>query len=338
MAVGPHANQPPRPPPASAPSRRPAARRRSAGPPHRRPPGPHPSNKHGGPPQRRVLTLLASQACALLWALPAAAQEGEVQAAQVQPVEVPASDAIDLSRITVQQNFGYLTTAIPAAGSADVYKRAYTSETQIAYTASDRYRLAVSVPASLTTAGNMPAGTSQSLAWNGIAVRNLFMTPHAGQNRMFFDLGVEFAYMAPGARLPALAGAGKGTGPGAAPGTGTGAALSAGLTPIVGFHHGGYALTVTSIVAFELGAGGTASLAPAARLTRTIAEGFDVGIEYNGMMGQIGAFAPLDQQSHVVYAVADVGVAGFNLNLGVGFGLTSASNGLAVRVGIGRGF
>jgi hypothetical protein len=67
------------------------------------------------------------------------------------------------------------------------------------------------------------------------------------------------------------------------------------------------------------------ALAPAARLTRKITENLDLGIEYGGALGSVG-----------VYGVADIKLGAVDLDVGIGYGLTAASNGLALKLGIGH--
>jgi hypothetical protein len=258
---------------------------------------------------------LVSLAIAPLWSLPLAAQQSET------------GTSIDLSRFSLQQSFGYLTTATPNTATTTgvpTAKRAFTSETAITYNAADWYQVSIAVPTSLTGATGNPldrAGTQAS--WNGVVLRQLFITPNADKRGVFFGVSSQLAYTPPQAAFPALVDR---------------TAFSAGVTPIVGFHYGGYELVVSSTIAAGVGAGAVASVAAAARLTRKITASVDVGIEYNAGLGQINAIAPTAQQSHIVYAVTDFTFAGSNVNLGIGYGLTPASNGLAAKIGFSRGF
>ena len=87
---------------------------------------------------------------------------------------------------------------------------------------------------------------------------------------------------------------------------------------------------------FGLAAGGVTALAPAAPLTRKITENLDLGIEYGGALGSVGAISAPSQQAHIVYGVADIKLGAVDLDVGIGYGLTAASNGLALKLGIGH--
>jgi hypothetical protein len=259
----------------------------------------------------RPLAALGSLAMTSLWPAACVAQQAD------------AAMLFDPTRLTLQQSFGYLTTATPNAGSGSGH--AATSETEISYGAADWFQFAIAVPGSLSGAGGGgPGSVGRQFSANGVALRNLFITPRADQQNVFFGLSVQVAYMAPGAALPLLAN--------------TNTRFAVGVAPIVGFHHDGYELIVSPTVAFGLGAGGAPSLAPAARLTRKLSDTVTAGIEYAGALGPIGAIVPPSQQAHIVYGVADVTLSGFKLSVGVGYGLTAASNGIAVKAGISHGF
>jgi hypothetical protein len=239
-----------------------------------------------------------------------------------------APSPFDPARLTVTQSLNFLNTATPntmSAATGQMSKHAYVSETAFAYTFTDWYQLTLAIPASLSgVAGVIPNSRGETLSWNGATVRNLFITPGADKRDVFYGLMVQFAYTPQNAALPALAN--------------TNTQFSAGVTPIIGFHHDGYELILSPTVAFGFGSGAVTALAPAARLTRKITETFDVGIEYASTLGQIGAIAPSSQQAHIVYGVTDFKLGTFDVNLGIGYGLTRSSNGLAMKLGISHGF
>jgi hypothetical protein len=250
----------------------------------------------------------------MLWTHPAASQDAPGQ--------------FDPARLTVSETLNFLSTATSNAMSAkpgQKSKNAYIAETSFAYTFTDWYQLTLALPTSLSgVTGIVPGNRSETLSWNGVTVRNLFITPGADKRDVFYGLSVQFAYTPQNAALPALAN--------------TNTQFSAGLTPIIGFHHGGYELILSPTMAFGFGSGAMTALAPAARLTRKITETFDVGVEYASALGQIGSIAPSSQQAHIVYGITDFKVGAFDVNLGVGYGLTTSSHGLAMKFGISHGF
>jgi len=232
--------------------------------------------------------------------------------------EDPAQGWFDPSRFTVRETVNTLATTTTNANGASSKARAYVSETELDYRVTDWYQLA------LVASTSLPGSLGGSGAWNGALLRQTFLMPDAGARPVFVGLAVQFGYMVPGAMVPALAS--------------TNTRFAAGLTPILGFNYQAWQLTLSPTVVTGIGAGATTALAPAGRLTRTISEDFDVGIEYASALGQLGSISPLAQQSHIVYGITDFKLAGFEINLGVGYGLTTASRGIAAKIGISHGF
>jgi hypothetical protein len=254
--------------------------------------------------RRRVAGFFTGLALLLTWAPPAAAED-------------QAQGWFDPSRFTLRQNIDTLTSTTTNANGTSARGHAYLSETELDYRVTDWYQLALVASASLP-------GSLGGAAWNGALLRQTFLIPDAGARPVFVGLAVQFGYMAPGAALAALAN--------------TNTRFSAGLTPILGFNYQAWQLILSPTVVTGIGAGATTALAPAARLTRTISEGFDVGVEYAAALGQVGSVSQLSQQSHIVYAITDFKLASFDVNLGVGYGLTTASRGIAVKLGVSHGF
>lgn len=64
-----------------------------------------------------------------------------------------------------------------------------------------------------------------------------------------------------------------------------------------------------------------------------------LGLEYYGSLGPVSAILPLAQQEHYLFETIDVvSWRGLELNVGVGEGLTAASNGLVVKTVVGWAF
>ena len=63
------------------------------------------------------------------------------------------------------------------------------------------------------------------------------------------------------------------------------------------------------------------------------------GIEYYGTLGPVGNFPPTSQQQQQLYAVVDLNVdPRWEINFGVGAGLTRATDGLIIKMILGRRF
>lgn len=65
---------------------------------------------------------------------------------------------------------------------------------------------------------------------------------------------------------------------------------------------------------------------PALKLTHRVLAGMHGGLEYYGSYGSLSHLLPADQRSHTLYAVTDVEVRGFDVNLGIGRGFVNAGD------------
>lgn len=81
-----------------------------------------------------------------------------------------------------------------------------------------------------------------------------------------------------------------------------------------------YEFIVNPIVDVGFGKYGEAHFAPAARVARKLKDDLYVGLEYYADLGKIGAFSPLAELQHTLFAVTDFKLSDFNVNFGIGYG------------------
>jgi hypothetical protein len=148
-------------------------------------------------------------------------------------------------------------------------------------------------------------------------LRTLFVSPHADQNNVFYGVNFEFSNETP-------------------PFAQTRFAME--IRPILGMRESDYELIVNPIVDVGFGKYGETDFAPAARLARKVMNDLWLGLEYYSDFGKIGDFKRFDEQQHTLFAVADFKAGIFDINLGVGYGLTSASDRLVIKTIIGYAF
>jgi hypothetical protein len=111
------------------------------------------------------------------------------------------------------------------------------------------------------------------------------------------------------------------------------------LRPIVAWENSLWLFAVNPIVDFSF-AGPDASagptLQPAAMAKVKIADTVAVGLEYYADLGPIAGLAPVRDQAHYLYEAADlISIPHFELNVGVGEGLTGASNAVVAKMILG---
>jgi hypothetical protein len=110
------------------------------------------------------------------------------------------------------------------------------------------------------------------------------------------------------------------------------------IRPIIGVRRADYEFIVNPIVDIGFGKNGEADFAPAARLARKVGQDTFLGLEYYADFGKIGNFAALADQQHTLFAVTDFKLGVFDVNFGVGYGLTPASDRLVIKTIVGYAF
>jgi len=110
------------------------------------------------------------------------------------------------------------------------------------------------------------------------------------------------------------------------------------IRPIIGIRNADYEFIVNPIVDVAFGKYGEADFAPAARVARNLGHDLFVGLEYYADFGQIGNFAKLPDQQHSVFAVTDFKAGIFDVDFGVGYGLTPGSDRWVIKSIVGYAF
>ena len=98
------------------------------------------------------------------------------------------------------------------------------------------------------------------------------------------------------------------------------------VRPIIGWRNPRWEFIVNPIIDFAFGAGGNADFVPAARLARKLGEDQFIGLEYYTDLGTPGSFPSFQQQQHQLFAVTDFKVGEIDVDLGIGYGLTTGSD------------
>jgi hypothetical protein len=107
------------------------------------------------------------------------------------------------------------------------------------------------------------------------------------------------------------------------------------IRPIVGFRKNDIEFIVNPILDIGFGHNGGVTFTPATRLARNFGENFSLGIEYYTGLGPLQNFVPFNDQQHNIYAVTDFKVGRWDVNAGIGYGLTSASDRWMAKMIIG---
>ncbi|MFL6305727.1 MAG: hypothetical protein ACJ72H_19535 [Candidatus Sulfotelmatobacter sp.] len=149
---------------------------------------------------------------------------------------------------------------------------------------------------------------------NGAKIRQLFVVPHAQEREFFYGINFELGYA-----LPQF----------------SETKWNVEIRPIVGWRKGDYEFIVNPIIDVGIGQAGQVTFAPAARFARKLNDMLTLGVEYYTDLGPLQNFLPFNEQQHNIYAVVDFKVGRFDVNAGIGYGLTPGSDRLMGKVIIG---
>jgi hypothetical protein len=157
----------------------------------------------------------------------------------------------------------------------------------------------------------------QKFLSDAFRLRTLFVSPHADQRDFFYGINLEFSNTTP-------------------PFAQTRFALE--VRPIIGIRNADYEFIVNPIIDAGFGKLGELDFAPAARLARKLAPDTFLGLEYYADFGEIGNMPKLADQQHTVFLVTDFKLGVFDVDFGVGYGLTPSSDRWVIKTIIGYAF
>lgn len=150
---------------------------------------------------------------------------------------------------------------------------------------------------------------------NGFKVRELFVVPHAADRTFFYGINFELSYNANHWE----------------PNRSTSE-----IRPILGWHLGQFDFIVNPILDNTWTGFNNLDFAPAVRLAYNVSKTWAVAAELYSDYGPLKHFVSTDQQSQQLFGVVDYKGDEFNVEAGVGFGLTPASDRLVVKLMISR--
>jgi hypothetical protein len=239
----------------------------------------------------------------LLAAVGAALADDEIQIYNAQIAAV--------GQWTIQQHLNYTINGRkePDFPGGLVPNHALNGTPELAYGITDWWEIGFYAPFAVSGSG--------AFLSNGAKIRNLFVVPHAAERKFFYGVNFELSYETPAFSQ-------------------THYALE--IRPIVGVRNSDWEFIINPIVDIGFGALGEADFLPAARLARNLGEDRFLGIEYYTDLGKIGDFLPLEQQRQQIFGVTDFKLGVFDIELGLGYGLTSGSDRLVAKAIIGYDF
>jgi hypothetical protein len=254
--------------------------------------------RHGS---RRRLCLLASATFWIVLGQPAKA---------VDEIQVYNAGIAAPGQFTIQQHLNYVGVGLkdPPFPGGLVSNHSINGTPEFAYGVTDWWEVGLYLPFAIQ---------DRQFLSDSFKLRTLFVSPHAEQRNFFYGVNFEFSNTTPKFSQ---------------------SRFGLEIRPIIGVRNADWEFIVNPIVDVSFGKYGEADFTPAARVARKLAPDTFVGLEYYADFGEIGNFARLADQQHTLFAVTDFKLGVFDVNFGVGYGLTPASDRWVVKTIVGYAF
>lgn len=246
----------------------------------------------------------ASLTCALLLVASSEA------ARATDEIQVYNAGIANVGQFTIQQHLNYVALGQkdPPFPGGFPSNHSLNGTPEFAYGMTDWWELGLYLPFAVQ---------DRQFLSDAFKLRTLFVSPHAEQRNFFYGVNFELSY-----EMPKFAQTRWGLE----------------IRPIIGVRNSQYEFIVNPIVDIGFGSKGEADFAPAARLARNFGNDLFAGFEYYADFGEIGNFSKLPDQQHTLFAVTDFKAGVLDVNFGVGYGLTPASDRFVVKTIIGYAF
>jgi hypothetical protein len=253
------------------------------------------------PRTRRQLCLLAGAAFSAVATRPAEATD---------EIQVYNAGIAAPGQFTIQQHLNYVPLGVkgPPFPGGLISNNSVNGTPEFAYGVTDWWEVGLYLPFAIK---------DQQFLSDAFKLRTLFVSPNAEQRNFFYGINFEF-----GNTMPKF----------------SQSRFGLEIRPIIGVRNADWEFIVNPIVDVSFGKYGEADFAPAARVARKLAPDTFVGLEYYADFGEIGNFAKLADQQHTLFAVTDFKAGVFDVDFGVGYGLTSASDRWVVKTIFGYAF
>jgi len=150
---------------------------------------------------------------------------------------------------------------------------------------------------------------------DGFKLRALFAVPNADDRTFFYGANVEFSYNA--RRWDTTR-------------------LTSEIRPIVGWHVKPVDIIINPIVDTAYDGLANLEVVPAARVAVTVSPRWGVAVEEYADLGPVHALLPRTKQAHQIYAVVDRTGGAWDIEAGVGVGLTDESDALTFKLILSR--
>ena len=211
--------------------------------------------------------------------------------------------------LTLHTNFTPDGLKVPAFPGGLIPDKCFNAVTEWAYGVTDWFEAGLYLPM-------MSISKDRGATIDGAKIRFLFTAPHADERTFFYGVNFEFSYNA------------KYWDP---------RSFTSEIRPIFGWHLHPVDLIVNPILDNSY-VGGFKNLdfAPAFRVAYNFSPKWAMAVEEYADIGPLDDFYPINEQSHQIYGVFDHRSKWLDIEAGVGFGLTAASDKLTLKLLLSR--
>ncbi len=242
---------------------------------------------------------------ALLLALIARRVSAQTDEIQVYNAELAAPGVVNL---TLHSNFtpsGNTTPAFPGAVVAD---KSFNQVPEWAYGVTPWFEAGMYLP--LYT-------RDKNMGWllDGTKLRLLFAVPHAADRTFFYGSNFEFSYNSKHWEARRF---------------------TSEIRPIIGWHLKPVDIIINPILDTQYNGLKNLEFVPASRVAYNFSDRWAAAAEEYADYGPLHSFAAFGSQMHQLYAVVDHSGKPFDIEVGVGFGLTESSDRLTLKLILSR--
>ena len=223
-------------------------------------------------------------------------------------IQVYNAEIAKVGQWTLEQHLNYAIDGLkqPDFPGGLIPNHALNGTPELAYGITDWWEMGFYAPFAVDQNGTFYS--------NAAKLRELFVTPNAAQREFFYGANFEFSYAMPQFVQTKW---------------------NLEVRPIIGFRRGDYEFIINPIVDAGFGQNRETIFAPCARFARKLSETLSIGLEYYTGLGPVDNILPFDEEQHNIYGVVDFKVGRFDVNAGIGFGLTRASDPVMAKIIIG---
>jgi hypothetical protein len=238
----------------------------------------------------------------VLWALGyssiAGAQTDEIQ---VYDAEIAPPGVFNL---TWHNNFISSGAGTPSFPGAIVPDKSLNGVTEWAYGVAPWFEAGLYFPLYSITRDN-------SVLYNGFKLRALFVSPDAANRQVFYGVNFEFSFNTQHWNERRY---------------------TSEIRPIIGTHVGRFDFIFNPIVDNSYDGFSNLEFVPATRVAMKVSDTYKLALEEYDDFGRISHFFPGSKQSHQLFAVVDIHARHLDIEVGLGAGLTSASDHRTVKL------